>query len=62
MSAIAGIYYLDNRPVDLTDLTGMTDILAHRGLDGVNTQIDGSVGFGHRMLWTTPESLLENYP
>lgn len=62
MSAIAGIYYLDNRPVDLTDLVKMTDTLAHRGPDGTNTWCDGSVGFGHQMLWTTPESLLEQLP
>ncbi|PSB02276.1 lasso peptide isopeptide bond-forming cyclase [Merismopedia glauca] len=62
MSAIAGIYYLDNRPVDLTDLTRMTDILAHRGSDGVNKWSDRFIGFGHRMLWTTPESLLEKLP
>ncbi len=62
MSAIAGIYYLDNRPVDRADLVKMTDILAHRGPDGSNVWSEGAIGIGHRMLWTTPESLLETLP
>ncbi|MBP5973245.1 lasso peptide isopeptide bond-forming cyclase [Brasilonema sp. CT11] len=62
MSGIMGIYYLDNRPVDREDLGQMVDILAHRGPDGADIWVDGSVGLGHRMLWTTPESLLEKLP
>ena len=62
MSAIAGIYYLDSRPVDCADLGRMVDTLAHRGPDGANVWCEESVGLGHRMLWTTPESLLEKLP
>ena len=62
MSAIAGIYYLDNRTVDSADLANMIDILAHRGPDGSNIWSSGPIGIGHRMLWTTPESLLELLP
>jgi asparagine synthase (glutamine-hydrolysing) len=62
MSAILGIYYLNHQPVDPTDLGRMADILAHRGLDNSGIWSEGSVGFGHRMLWTTPESLLEKLP
>jgi asparagine synthase (glutamine-hydrolysing) len=62
MSGIAGLYYLDNRPVELTALNQMVDILAHRGPDGANIWRAGSVGLGHRMLWTTPESLHETLP
>jgi asparagine synthase (glutamine-hydrolysing) len=62
MSAIAGIYYLDDRTVDSADLAKMIDILAHRGPDGSNIWSEGSIGMGHRMLWTTPESLLELLP
>lgn len=40
----------------------MLDILAHRGSDGAEIWVEGSVGLGHRMLWTTPESLLEKLP
>src|SRR4028118_649697 len=62
MSAIAGIYYLDGRPVDCADLGRMVDTLAHRGPDGADVWCEESVGLGHRMLWTTPESLLEKLP
>jgi len=62
MSAIAGIYCLDNRPVERTDLVRMIDILAHRGPNGSGVWHEGSIGLAHRMLWTTPESLLEELP
>ncbi|NJM21129.1 MAG: lasso peptide isopeptide bond-forming cyclase [Richelia sp. SL_2_1] len=62
MSGIVGIHYLDGRPVDRENLTKMVDILAHRGPDGADTWVDGCVGLGHRMLWTTPESLFEKLP
>ncbi len=62
MSAIAGIYYLDDRRVNRADLERMINILVHRGPDGSNIWSEGGVGFGHRMLWTTPESLLEKLP
>lgn len=62
MSGITGIYYIDARPVDRADLGRMVDILAHRGPDGANVWKEGSIGLGHRMLCTTPESLLEQLP
>ena len=62
MSAIAGIYYLDARPVDRVDLERMIETLAHRGSDGSGVWNDNSVGLGHQMLWTTPESLHERLP
>ena len=62
MSGIAGIYYLDGRPVEQADLQRMLDSIAHRGPDGSGVWVDGSVGLGHRMLWTTPESLHEKLP
>ena len=62
MSAIAGVYHLDERRVEQQNLARMLDILAHRGPDGADIWVDGSVGFGHRMLWTTPESLIEKLP
>lgn len=40
----------------------MSDILAHRGPDAKGTWVDRNVGLGHRMLWTTPESLHEHLP
>lgn len=62
MSGIAGIYYLDGRPVERTDVERMVDRIAHRGPDGSGVWTDGPIGFGHRMLWTTPESLHEKLP
>ena len=62
MSAIVGIYYTCGRLVKEQQLTKMTDILAHRGDDGVGVWCDRHVGLGHRLLCTTPESLLERLP
>jgi len=62
MSGIAGIYFLDGRPVERTDVQRMMDGMAHRGPDGSGVWCDGSVGLGHQMLWTTPESLHEKLP
>lgn len=62
MSGIVGIYQLDGQPVEREHLERMVDVLAHRGPDGADIWCDGSVGLGHRLLWTTPESLLEELP
>ena len=62
MSGIFGIYYLDGQPVERENLVRMADALAHRGPDGADVWCSGPVGLGHRMLWTTPESLLEKLP
>lgn len=62
MSGIVGIYHLDQQPVSTDDLRQMLDALTHRGPDGVDLWCQGSVGLGHRMLWTTPESLHEQLP
>ncbi|MDD5559561.1 asparagine synthase (glutamine-hydrolyzing) [Candidatus Methylomirabilis sp.] len=62
MSGIVGIWNLDGHPVNKTVLMGMSATLAHRGPDGEDLWVQGSVGLGHRMLHTTPESLLEKQP
>ena len=62
MSGIAGIYCVDQQSAASSELRQMVDALAHRGPDGVKTWCQGSVGLGHRMLWTTPESLHEQLP
>lgn len=62
MSAIAGIYYLDGRPVAVNCLAGMLERLAHRGPNGTGSWVQGSMGLGHRMLWSTPESMGEHLP
>ncbi len=62
MSGILGIYYRNQHLAKPDDLRLMLDVLAHRGTDGANIWCDGPVGLGHRMLWSTPESLLEQLP
>jgi len=62
MSAIVGIYCLDNRPVERQGLEKMAEGVAHRGPDDGGLWNEGSVGLGQRMLWTTPESLKEKLP
>lgn len=62
MSGIIGIYNLDGKSVNSANLRQMVDILAHRGPDGADTWNLDNIGLGHRMLWTTPESLLEKLP
>ncbi|NEZ67165.1 lasso peptide isopeptide bond-forming cyclase [Leptolyngbyaceae cyanobacterium CCMR0082] len=62
MSGIVGIYHLDQRLVESSDLHQMVDILDHRGPDGSDTWYRESIGLGHCMLWTTLESLHEQLP
>jgi asparagine synthase (glutamine-hydrolysing) len=40
----------------------MVVVLAHRGPDGTGIWNKDFIGLGHRMLWTTPESLHEKLP
>lgn len=62
MSAIVGFLGLDGRPAKAEELERMVEILAHRGPDGRAIWVKGSVGLGHCMLHTTPESLNEHLP
>jgi len=62
VSAIVGLYNTDGRPVNTGDVSRMLDSLAHRGPDGAGIWNEGLIGLGHRMLWTTPESLQEKQP
>jgi asparagine synthase (glutamine-hydrolysing) len=62
MSAIFGVYNLDGKAVASQLLERMSGVLAHRGSDDAGVWNDGAVGLGHRMLWTTPESLHEKLP
>jgi asparagine synthase (glutamine-hydrolysing) len=62
MSAIFGFCHFDGKPVNRTVLEQMGRILAHRGADGVGLWSEKNVCLGHRMLWTTPESLSEHLP
>ncbi|WP_103029000.1 lasso peptide isopeptide bond-forming cyclase [Salinibacter altiplanensis] len=61
MSGIAGLYYLDGRPVK-DEVDRMVDVMEHRGPDGINTWRNEAVGLGHCMLETTPEDQHESLP
>ncbi len=62
MSGITGIFHLDGRPASSEQIRHSLDGLAARGPDASNLWIEGETGLGHRMLWTTPESLRETQP
>ncbi len=62
MSGIVGMYCLDDRPVERGDLQRMLQSLKRRGPDGSEVLVKGSVGLGHCLLQTTPESLEETLP
>jgi asparagine synthase (glutamine-hydrolysing) len=62
MSGIAGIYFLDGRPVEADRIRRMTDALASRGPDAAGCWTGKPVGLGHRALWTTPEARRERQP
>jgi asparagine synthase (glutamine-hydrolysing) len=62
LSGFAGICHFDGRPIARSMLEAMTQSLAQRGPDGAGVWIDDLAGLGHRMHWTTPESLHEKLP
>ncbi|MFA5353974.1 MAG: lasso peptide isopeptide bond-forming cyclase [Thermodesulfovibrionales bacterium] len=62
MSGIAGLVYLDTKKAQPEQIRQMTDRLSHRGHDDDGCLACGPAGLGHRMLWTTPESLQEKLP
>ena len=50
MCGIAGIVYVDGRPVDPMLLRRMTEVLTHRGPDDGGYLIEDGIGLGHRRL------------
>lgn len=62
MSGIVGLVYLDGSPVDRQLLDGMTAFLASHGPDAEHIWVRESVGLGHTLLRTTPESANERQP
>lgn len=62
MSAINGIFLRNSQELDSEIIKKMNDSLTHRGPNGSRTWHKGSVGLGHQMLFTTPESVNENLP
>lgn len=62
MSGIAGLYHLDQTPVQPDNLQRMLDALAHRGADGHGLWYNGYIGFVHQLLWATETSCFEKLP
>jgi asparagine synthetase B (glutamine-hydrolysing) len=62
MSAIAGIYEFEARPVDLERLLVLGDALIERGPDGGDVAAAGTVGMVYRAFHTNAESRGESQP
>jgi asparagine synthase (glutamine-hydrolysing) len=62
MSGLCGIVCLDGRSAEQPSLAAMTRVLEPRGPDAIRHWLKGPVGFGHTLLATTPEALVERLP
>lgn len=62
MCGIAGIFHVDGRPVEVSVLRRMTDVVSHRGPDGEGFWTGSFVGFGHRRLAIIDLSPLAHQP
>lgn len=62
MSGIFGVVRQPGAQVTAAELDSMADALKHRGPDGIHYVAKDSVGLGHCMLQSTPESLHEVLP
>lgn len=62
MSALGGIYYFDDAPVDGDTLINLGQRLGSHGPDGGREVVSGSIGIAYRAFHTTRESRLEKQP
>lgn len=62
MSAQAGVWNFDGRPVDQAFLGRLSSAIEVHGPDGGNAHIDESIGMVYRAFHTTSESRLERQP
>ncbi|NEW07131.1 asparagine synthetase B [Paenibacillus sp. SYP-B3998] len=62
MSAIAGIYHYDPKPVSLEESNNMMQALQRYHADYIDTWQEGSVFLGCHAQWITPESVNERMP
>jgi len=62
LSGICGILHFDNKPVDTNEIKYFTNSIRHKGADATGVWSKKNIAFGHKMLWTTPESLYEHQP
>lgn len=62
MSGISGIWNTDGRPVETQLLRRVSAQLAHRGLDGEYSWVEGPVGLSCQLMRNAPESEAEVQP
>ncbi len=62
MSGIAGIFNLDEKPVERPHLMRMTRTLAHRGPDGEGFYLKDALGLGHTRLSVVDHAKPANLP
>lgn len=62
MSAQAGVWNFDGRPVEPKQIKGISEFLKQQGPDGESHYIDGSVALLYRPFHTTAESRREKQP
>lgn len=62
MSAIAGLFYTNDRPIAVADLERMSGALAAHGPDGSGLWRHGSIGLAQRLMCMTPEDRFEQQP
>jgi asparagine synthase (glutamine-hydrolysing) len=62
VSALFGIFRRDLAPLPAESLARMAEAFRHRSPDSLRTWEEGPVGIGNGLLWTTPESCLEQLP
>jgi len=62
VSGIFGVFNRNRKPVDKKIVDTMLDAMSYWEPDDRGTWLNGSVAFGHTMLWNTPESKLEHLP
>lgn len=62
MSGIAVVFHRDGSPVLPEQVARMTDVIAHRGPDGIAYWTSGSIGLGHCALHTLPEDVGQVQP
>ena len=62
MAGILGLWNLDGRPVETSELARLSATLSHRGTDGEGLEIHGSMGLACRLSRITPEAALEIQP
>lgn len=62
MSGICGIINFDGKPVEKNQLHQMILVLEYLGCESKNIWINGNVGFGHTLTFSTDSSINEQQP